>query len=538
MRTYLQSDTNNREQLISSSNTHNQSGLLKYSSSYTPNINTHLQYAFFAKLNTVESINTRNSIFPQSVNNISELDEQFSYSMEHQFMFYHTHKEKNIFSVEASVNHDMQNPNFTLLSDENPFPNLLMFNTDSSYRLLQDKQIGSENFKAEAKYYRILNNKNHVNFSGGFNISEQKMISGMQTVNNDMNQTMLNDGFKNDLSYQFNDYYSGVQFTSKLGSVTVKPGLYLHQYSWANDQNEIATAQNSNLWLPNFFARWEISSTQGLSLRYAKKAEFVDIQKYAEGIILTDYNALFGGNRLMENGIYHSVNLYYNYFNFFAGMNTYLNFTAVRKINDFGNQVRFEGVERINGVVNLDRANESFQSQLGVDKKFILFRVNGSANFSGFKNNSFVNGNLNVNQSFNQDYRGAVKTTVLKKLKMEMGYQIQHNSYESNQASNAFLNHKPFFKLDLNLFNSFDLATDYHYNNYTNKGNNTSSTFEIWNTSIRYQQKSKPWEFRLSGYNLINTKSVRRDSFDENLISTYEYFIQPRYFMLAVKYDL
>jgi hypothetical protein len=424
------------------------------------------------------------------------------------------------------------------MGSDNPFPNLLSISSDSTYQLLQDRNIVSNHSIAEGNYYRILNKKNHLNFSAGLNHLNQKMTSNLRSANGNLTSEMPDRMFQNDLSYQLTDVYAGLHLKSKLGDFTVKPGLNFHYYNLANFQNEKLAAQNINLVLPSFYSKWAISSTQSLIFRYNAKAEFVDIQKLAEGVILTDYNALFSGNRLLENGIYHSGNLYYNYFNFFVGMNMYANFTLMRKMNDFGNQVRFEGVERINSLVNLVQANQSFQSQLGFDKKFNLFKVSASVDFNGFSNNSFINESLNVNQSFNQNYKGAIQTTVYKTIELEGGYQFQYNRYESNLANNIFANHKPYLKLDWNLFKNFDLITDYDFNYYSNAGSNTSSTFEIWNATLRYHQKSAPWEFRLSAYNVLDTEGILRDSFNENLISTYEYFIQPRYFMLAVKYDL
>ena len=42
----------------------------------------------------------------------------------------------------------------------------------------------------------------------------------------------------------------------------------------------------------------------------------------------------------------------------------------------------------------------------------------------------------------------------------------------------------------------------------------------------------------LEGMNLLNTTGIRRDSFSESLISTFEYFIQKRYWVFSVMYDL
>ena len=53
-----------------------------------------------------------------------------------------------------------------------------------------------------------------------------------------------------------------------------------------------------------------------------------------------------------------------------------------------------------------------------------------------------------------------------------------------------------------------------------------------------YRKKSSPWEFKASVWNLFDTQAIRRDSFSENLISTFSYLVQPRYGLLTVKYDL
>ena len=85
---------------------------------------------------------------------------------------------------------------------------------------------------------------------------------------------------------------------------------------------------------------------------------------------------------------------------------------------------------------------------------------------------------------------------------------------------------------------NFMLTGDYEYNRYQNKGQNTSSTFDFLNAAIQYQKKGSPWEFKTSVFNALNTQSIRRDSFNESLISTFEYFVQKRYLLITVNYDM
>jgi hypothetical protein len=55
---------------------------------------------------------------------------------------------------------------------------------------------------------------------------------------------------------------------------------------------------------------------------------------------------------------------------------------------------------------------------------------------------------------------------------------------------------------------------------------------------LRYRNEDSPWEFKVEGMNLFDTRGVRMDSFNESLISTYEYFIQKRFWVFTVMFDL
>ena len=105
-------------------------------------------------------------------------------------------------------------------------------------------------------------------------------------------------------------------------------------------------------------------------------------------------------------------------------------------------------------------------------------------------------------------------------------------------VENTFVTHSPKLEIDLDIIKGLKLNADYTYNAYLNKGSNTQSDFEFLNAFLSYQGKSSPWEFRASVWNILDTQAIRRDSFSDNLISTYSYWVQPRYGLLTVKYDL
>ena len=84
----------------------------------------------------------------------------------------------------------------------------------------------------------------------------------------------------------------------------------------------------------------------------------------------------------------------------------------------------------------------------------------------------------------------------------------------------------------------FIITADYEYTNYSALNNTTSSYYDFLKAAVYYRKKGSPWEFKVAGNNLLNTESIRRDSFSDNVISTYQYFVQPRYLMLTAKFDL
>ena len=55
---------------------------------------------------------------------------------------------------------------------------------------------------------------------------------------------------------------------------------------------------------------------------------------------------------------------------------------------------------------------------------------------------------------------------------------------------------------------------------------------------LRFRKEGSPWEFSLEGMNLLNTTALRNDAFTESLISIYASFIQKRYWLFSVMYDL
>jgi hypothetical protein len=96
----------------------------------------------------------------------------------------------------------------------------------------------------------------------------------------------------------------------------------------------------------------------------------------------------------------------------------------------------------------------------------------------------------------------------------------------------------PFASIEIPFLKNFLFEADYTYNNYKNRSQSTSSDYDFLNARLTYSQDKSSWEFYLYGTNLTNTTSINNDSFNDFIISTNRYIVQPRYVLLGVKWKL
>lgn len=537
-RNYVLQTGANQETLTTATNTRSNAGLFKFNAKYTPSPSLQIDYSVLARVSDSENISTQNSEFGGVNNVIGGLNAQEPWSIQNQLNVFYAPDDKNVISFEGSYEHKIQNPLYDLSTSERPFASLINLTDGSPFNILQFKDITTDRQEAVLNYYRILNKTNHINFKVGNVYTSQKLTSNL-TQRTGLGDLPLNDAsLLNDVDYKFQDYYAGLTYKTKLGNLTFTPSLNLHYYRIENTQQGTTEMFDKTLLLPSVSARYKFSGSQSLSFNYSANAEFTDIQNVAQGIIVRSYNSLFGGNPILKNSFYHNVALNYSNFNMFSFFNLYGGLNYSKRFDAISNVIQFSGLERINSPINIDAANEVLSGNLTGSKRFNSFSINGSGRISRSVSNNLISDIANENISFQQTYKASVSTTFFKKMNIDIGLEKTFNNYEGANTTSKFENDKPFINMDVRFLKGFRLDIDYEYNNYQNKASGVKSDFEILDAELSYRMGKSAWEFKVEGMNLLNTTGVRRDSFSESLISTYEYFIQKRFWLLSVVYDL
>lgn len=537
-RSYVLQTGANQEILTSSTNTRSNAGLFKFNAKYTPNPSLQIDYSVLARVSDSENISTQNSEFSGVNNVIGGVNAQEPWSIQNQLNVFYAPDDKNVISLEGSYEHKIQDPLYDLSTSERPFASLINLADGSPFNILQFKDITTDRQEAVLNYYRILNKTNHINLKVGNVYTSQKLVSNLAQRTGAGDLPLNDANLVNDVDYKFQDYYVGLTYKTKLGNLTFTPSLNLHYYQIENTQQGTTEMFDKTLLLPSASASYKFSGSQSLSFNYSANAEFTDIQNVAQGIIVRSYNSLFGGNPILKNSFYHNLGLNYSNFNMFSFFNLYGGINYSKRFDAISNIIQFSGLERINSPINIDAANEVLSGNLNGSKRFNGFSINGSGRLSRSVSNNVISDIANENVSLQQTYKASISTTFFKKLNIDIGLEKTFNNYEGVNTSSRFENDKPFINLDVKFLKGFRLDVDYEYNNYQNKASGVKSDFEILDAELSYRMGKSAWEFKVEGMNLLNTTGVRRDSFSESLISTYEYFIQKRYWLLSVVYDL
>lgn len=540
-RTYIRQDTlANTEELVTNNIQNSNSGLFKLSTTYTPSTAVHIGYDALYKITSLEEDNNKQSTIANFTNDINTINAQDPTELNQSLEAYYDIDQKNVIAFEAQHLYKKQDPLIELLSALPAFGSLIPLNVDTNnYNLLQNKLITTNKIEASLNYYYIINNKNHINFSVGTSNSNQSFTSTIAQISEgDIRTEFDGDSLSNNVLFNLNDIFIGAHYKTRLGKLTLSPGVNVHRYSITDRQQGSENAREKNLILPDFFAKYDFKTSESLTFNYGMVAQFTDINNVILGTTISSYNSLFQGNRALDNSWYHNISLNYFSFNMFNFTNIFAGLTYNKRVGDITNTIVYQGLERINQPINTEAANDLLSGYGSYEKRFGKFKARVRGNVSLSTNNNTIDGIENTNTSLTQSYTASFETNFKKAPNVELGFQRTTNNYEGTQSASGFITNRPFIEVEARFLEHFSAEADYSFSDYASEDGATASSFDFLNAAVYFQKKDSKWEFSLRGLNLLGTENIRQDAFSDNLISTTQTTVLPRYVLLGVKYGL
>ncbi len=512
-------------------------GLFKISTTIKPNVNLHIDYDLFGKISKQEEfVNIESS----EKGNVDTFKEEKPNSIDQNFNVYYTLNENNIFSAELRHLYQKDEPFYNSFSEVQPFEIIASEgenDTGYDFDMFQYRKLTTNKFDGNIDYYRVINNKSHLNLTLGTTLVSQNYNTSITqiltdgTINNFDDEVLINDN-----KYNFSDVYLALKYKRAIGIMTFEPGLSIHHYSTKDGQLEENSKSSNSKILPSMYARLQFNSSKSLRFRYNITTQFSDITKISEGYVLNNYQSLSRGNELLENALFHKYSLGYFSFSMFSFTNIMASINYTKKINAIKNNTTLEGTDRIYYPVNSILADESLSGFFRFGKTFSKWKVRFKTNFNYSNDNNIVNGENINSETFSHSYQTSFATKFKNSPNIEVGYNLSFADY-SNSGSTT---NRPFSNIEIPFLKSFIFTADYSYYNYKNKENTVKNTYSFLGAKLFYQKKDSDWEFIISADNLTNNKSINTDSYNEitNLYGSSLYFVQPRLLMFSVKYNL
>ena len=527
----------------------NNMALFKLSSSYVPSEKLHFDYDMFIKFSDQKE---NSSVFSSLLNDIYTYKNQNPFSINQNLNYYYTLNDKNIFAFEVQHLYQDEDPFYNANLEFQPFLLNGYNTTQSRENINQDRFIKTNKTDAKLDYYYMLTPKSNINITLGNTYSYQNFNSSIFQIldNGNINNLDVQEN-TNKVNYAFNDVFLGIHYKFMKGKFTFNPGFSLHQYSMNDQQLNTNNKQNFTRLLPDFYALWQIKKSETLTYNFSLTNNFTDINKLAQGFVLNNYNSIFSGNRNLENSTSQVHSLRYFRYNMFNFENIFANLTYTKQTDAIKSKALLFGVNQISSSVNMPSnfADESFSGMANYGRSFLkYYKANARINMSWNKfNNIRVYPDNDTNpdnnptetqttESFSQSYNLSFSTNykTIPNLTLSYTYSISDN------FADTFYTDSPSITLEYFFLNSFGFLADYNFFHNRNKEKTIDSEYDFLSASLGYQKKDSKWEWRLSGTNLLNTKSLDTNSFSQlgGTSSFSSYIVQPRYLILSVKYML
>jgi hypothetical protein len=533
-------DSGDQQKSDENSRQNNKLGLFKLSSSFKPNKKLQFDYDVLAKLTKQSEIS---SLLRESIVNNNSTSEtiitdknQDPTSVNQNLSLYYTKNDKNIFAFEMQHLYQDENPFYNANLQTQPFNLNGYVSGQNRNDLNQNRFVKTNKLDAKLDYYYMVTPKSNINVTLGNTSSYQNFNSHIfQMLDNGVANNLTDSQNNNQVTYDFNDVFLGLHYKMLLGKLTFTPGVSLHYYDMNNGQLGTGFKQSFYRVLPDVFALYQIKKAESLTYNFSLSNDFTDINRLAEGFVLSSFNSLFRGNRALENATSQVHSLRYFKYNMFNFENIFANASYSRKVDDVKSRANFVGINQSTTPFNSNLADETLSGMGSYGRSFLKnYKASANVSLNWSKFNNIQNNLQATTESYTQSYTVKASTNYKNLPNLEVGYNLVANKY----SGSTFITEKPFAKLDYYFLKSFSFVTEYEFFHYYNKSRTVENEYDFLTASLIYQKKDSKWEYKVAATNILNTQTLNDDNFSQFSTRTSQYTVQPRYVVFSLKYNL
>lgn len=512
-------------------------GISNIKLNYSPNAKEKWYYNGQYQSSTNDLNNTINSITNVRSSVFQTLNQADNTAIKQYLEWHKSYNDAHTTTFVVNHAYDTNTPQTRWFTDQPFLTGIIPIQSDNTYTIDQIKRVQNHSVDALFKHYWVLNNANHLyTIFGNNNGRSQLFTSEKQLLNTNGINSFSTAGFGNDINYQLNDAYIGVEYKFRIGVWTNKPALYSNWYFMQTEQTSGRRVVEKQVWLPQWTSEFEFNKSETLNFNYKLEVGFPEVSQLADQFTLQNYNLVFKGNALLENEQFHSANLRYSKMNMYRGITWNAMASFVKKENNIRNEVILQGINQVNTPFLRDNPETNYNVNGSFTKKIYRFNLRLSSSLSWFNYLQTLNGVTTSNDRNNQKVGVLIKTAYKKWPTVSVGYTKGFSQFQGiTQSKFQFDSYNA--DAEFSFFKHWTYKLEYENTSNTN-ANQQRNFYDLANTSLRYQKKNSPFGFELSVNNVLNT-SVKNDfSFSDYLISERTTFVLSRVVMFSISYKL
>lgn len=515
----------------------NSFGMTKVTLDYIPKNNIDISYNFLIKkslhLNDKQNLITTNNLD----NFVNNKNENNTFSIRQNFERHQKHTQKH--SSSFVLNHFWKDGNTVRdwLTDSEVLPFLIPLQEAAPFDISQFKKTKYHQLDVLWKHYFVLNRLNHIYVSVGDNwVNQAYQTNETQLISDDVIINFREDGFGNEMDFQLNDFYFGLNYKFKKGIVSTTLGLTPHYYLWKIKNK---TTENKDKWVlaPSIKSVIKFSKGEKLEFNYQLKSSFSDASNFADRFYLQSFNSLFSGNPNLENELSHATSLRYIKSNWLKSYNLNIRLSHQRKTQRIQNEITLLGISSVTSPIMVFTPHDSwklrFKFRKGIKKIDLKFKINIS--FSKFEQT------INIQKINREEITSLLGVNLLTNFKkypnIEIGYNYTNRNYNFGISNSKFNRTEPYLEINYSFLDGFIFFFDFHNTNFKNDSG-IRSIYSLTNTSLFYQKEDSPWSFELKATNLFDVKNKRQSTFSNFTISDRTTAVLPRIVLLKIGYHL
>lgn len=511
----------------------------KLTLSIQPNTQTNFDANTFAKLTnnqnngqlTTASVNQDNLFNNQQHVNAVDLQQNFS--------FHKNLSQAHTLSTEATVKLNQIHPEDKWQTNAVFLPGLIPLVIEDAIMVRQEKTSKNINANMVFKEYWVLNSNNHIYSTLGtnflwenYNTAAQQILASGQINNLETN------GFGNQVTYNFNDTFFGLEYKFLVGKLTVKSGLFYHNYYWTNQQKNEQVKNTTQALLPALKAHVTFNNSEKITAQYRQKYDFAAANKLGQDFVLNSFNTVIAGNPYLQNSRSHNYSLSYYKFSLFKGLRLNARLDYTKNTQSIKRTTALQGINQYTTYTMFTRPEKQLNAIFRLYKKVkqIKYGLNTSVRYN--QNYQLLNEVTSLNSSRGLSLGVSAQTYYKKIPEITLSYDYKPTQFMAQSGTNNFNSRVLELNVEYSFFNDFTLTADYTNTNYRNSTQNITNILQLANANLFYQKEDSKWRFEISATNIFNVGFKRQNTFNDFLVSDQTIYIMPRIILGKVVYKL